>query len=245
MAKRKAEGNKVPEWVVTYGDLMSLLLCFFILLAAFSELKKPREYEEVIQAIQEAFGYSGGKGRVPSETSPTNSTSSVLEQLANYAEDHANMLTNDESVVTGDRERTTIITEGQKFVIGGSLLFQAGSAELTDTVKTRLRTQIADEIRGRTMKVEVRGHAWGYEDLTASGDLRDLSYERAKEVVDFLVDECGVERRVFALVAIGDSEPVSVDVNSARATAENRRVQVFMTEVSADERHPDWNFTGN
>ena len=30
----------VPEWVVTFGDMMSLLLCFFILLQMFSELKK-------------------------------------------------------------------------------------------------------------------------------------------------------------------------------------------------------------
>ena len=57
MAKRKkAEGGDIPEWVVTYGDLMSLLLCFFILIAAFSEIKKEREYQEVVRSIQEAFG---------------------------------------------------------------------------------------------------------------------------------------------------------------------------------------------
>ncbi len=36
MAKKKAANNPgIPEWVLTYGDLMSLLLCFFILLSAF------------------------------------------------------------------------------------------------------------------------------------------------------------------------------------------------------------------
>ena len=29
----------VPEWVVTYGDMMSLLLTFFIMLVSMSELK--------------------------------------------------------------------------------------------------------------------------------------------------------------------------------------------------------------
>ena len=63
MAKRKPpKGSDIPEWVVTYGDLMSLLLCFFILLAAFSELKDPDEYRKVIIAIQEALGYQGGMG---------------------------------------------------------------------------------------------------------------------------------------------------------------------------------------
>ena len=38
MAKRrkKPEAPGVPEWVVTYGDMMTLLLCFFVLLQAFS-----------------------------------------------------------------------------------------------------------------------------------------------------------------------------------------------------------------
>jgi len=57
----------VPEWVVTYGDMMSLLLCFFILLSAFSELKKPREYQRVIDSIKEALGLDGGQGLVRTE----------------------------------------------------------------------------------------------------------------------------------------------------------------------------------
>ena len=57
MGKRKKPAPAgVPEWVVTYGDLMSLLLCFFILLAAFSELKQERDYQEVVRSVQEAFG---------------------------------------------------------------------------------------------------------------------------------------------------------------------------------------------
>ncbi|MBW2606241.1 MAG: type VI secretion system protein TssL, partial [Deltaproteobacteria bacterium] len=29
-----------PAWVVTFGDLMCLLLCFFVLLLSFSEMDK-------------------------------------------------------------------------------------------------------------------------------------------------------------------------------------------------------------
>ncbi len=36
----KKQPPGVPEWVVTFGDMMALLLCFFILLQMFSELKK-------------------------------------------------------------------------------------------------------------------------------------------------------------------------------------------------------------
>ena len=31
-----------PAWMVTYGDMMSLLLCFFIMLVAMSEIKEDK-----------------------------------------------------------------------------------------------------------------------------------------------------------------------------------------------------------
>ena len=59
-----------PLWIVTFGDMMALLLCFFILLQMFSELKKDHEYQRVITAIKEAFGYSGGIGVLPIDDPP-------------------------------------------------------------------------------------------------------------------------------------------------------------------------------
>ena len=60
MARRPKKAQPgVPGWMVTFGDMMALLLCFFILLQMFSELKQDREYQRVITAIKEAFGFSG------------------------------------------------------------------------------------------------------------------------------------------------------------------------------------------
>ena len=57
MAKRpKKQVHGIPMWFVTFGDMMTLLLCLFILLQMFSELKKDREYQRVVTAIKEAFG---------------------------------------------------------------------------------------------------------------------------------------------------------------------------------------------
>jgi len=71
--KPKTEEPGVPEWVVTFGDMMSLLLCFFILLQMFSELKQDHEYQRVITAIKEAFGYAGGIGVMPIDDPPARS----------------------------------------------------------------------------------------------------------------------------------------------------------------------------
>ncbi len=48
-----AEG--APEWMVTFGDLMSLLLTFFILLLSFSSMDVAR-FKEMSGTIKEGFG---------------------------------------------------------------------------------------------------------------------------------------------------------------------------------------------
>jgi chemotaxis protein MotB len=49
------EEEGAPAWVVTFGDLMSLLLCFFVLLLSFSEMDRNR-YRVVSGSVKNAFG---------------------------------------------------------------------------------------------------------------------------------------------------------------------------------------------
>ena len=44
-----------PPWVMTFADLMSLLMCFFVLLLAFSEMDVLK-YKQVAGSMREAFG---------------------------------------------------------------------------------------------------------------------------------------------------------------------------------------------
>lgn len=45
----------IPAWVMTFADLMSLLLAFFVLLFSFSEMDK-NVYKELAGSLKEAFG---------------------------------------------------------------------------------------------------------------------------------------------------------------------------------------------
>jgi len=247
MAKKKeAPKAEVPEWVVTYGDLMSLLLTFFILLAAFSELKQERDYLDVVQAIKEAFGYEGGVGRIPADADPQNVPISLPnEDFQKLKEDLKAMAEVPDPALKGKNERVSIINPGDRFVIGGSLPFEAGSATLSDAVKRTLQDKVAKEIRGRRNKVLIRGHAYGPEDRLKSGlDLRELSFKRANAVTRYLVHEAGVDPKLLETVALGDSEPAQVDRHSTKTPPSNWRVQVVMTGTTIDEVHPDPYGTG-
>ncbi len=52
--KRKAEDG-APAWVVTYGDMMSLLLTFFIILVSMSELKADHKFQRVMESLRQAL----------------------------------------------------------------------------------------------------------------------------------------------------------------------------------------------
>ncbi|MGI9387958.1 MAG: OmpA/MotB family protein [Methyloligellaceae bacterium] len=56
MARKKQEaGGGVPEWLVTFADLMSILVCFFVLIISFS-IQDKEKLQVVAGSMREAFG---------------------------------------------------------------------------------------------------------------------------------------------------------------------------------------------
>lgn len=53
--RRRKSGNALPGWMLTFADLMTLLLTFFILLLSFSKMDVAR-YKAIAQSMQKAFG---------------------------------------------------------------------------------------------------------------------------------------------------------------------------------------------
>jgi len=242
--KRKVSGNEVPAWVVTYGDMMSLLLCFFILLAAFSELKQPREYRKVYISIREALGMRGGMGNVPMESDPRNTMNNELEQLGSRATTNRSRAEATEANVPGRDLHVSRVHEGTVFTVGGTITFDPGSSELSESARRVLSQQVAPRIRDQRVKIRITGHAWGVEDLRGGLSYEDLSYERARTVRDFLVQECEVDPLILRIEAAGNTEPNVVPRSSMEPAGENRRVQVFQTEAVIDRLHPDPYGTG-
>jgi len=227
----------VPEWVVTYGDMMTLLLCFFILLAAFSEMKKDREYQEVVNAIKEAFGYTGGAGMVPTQESPVTSMIQTLEAIQLYKEPEKDPTRADDPGQVGKEATVRTIREGEKFQVGGRIEFAPGSADLSAQSMAALDS-VAQVLRGKNNKIELRGHTAKL-DRTPDGEAVDpivLSYARASAVMRYLLaKEPGLRAEQFRVTGAGPHEPVVARAYTEAAHARNRRVEVYMIEVLVDD----------
>jgi chemotaxis protein MotB len=244
MVKRqKKPAPGVPEWLVTFGDMMALLLCFFILLQMFSQLRQDREYQRVITAIKEAFGYSGGIGVLPINDPPVRSIIEQLEEMAIKQYEENKTARSPVDSVDGAFVRVTKIREGTRFTLGGPAVFDELSAEVTPAIRAELK-KLATLLAGRNNKITVRGHAHAkyLPDGSPWRDLTDLSYERARAVMGVLV-EFGLEDRVFRLEPVGAREPVRPRAHGPAEEAENRRVEVILSEQLVEEANSDADFT--
>jgi len=235
-AKCKCPPEGAPAWVMTFGDMMSLLLTFFILLVSLSEIKKEDEWKAVVEEVKKSFGMKGGGGRLPTDNDPALTLVQILETVQNQQRREQNTSNTDDPGMSGRDQRVTNIREGQYIPVGGMVTFEPGSADLSDRTRAQVRGFIEHEefdIRGTNFIVELRGHAATAEsDLLGNGrDLWDLSYERAKTVMAYLVsDEVGLRREQVRLVGNADREPLAKQAYTPAAQTNNRRVEIMVSE---------------
>ncbi|MEM9347904.1 MAG: flagellar motor protein MotB [Planctomycetota bacterium] len=243
--KCKCPPAGAPDWMVTYGDMVTLLLCFFVLIVSFSEIKKQEQFQSVVEEIQKAFGMRGGGGKLPTEDDPALSLIERLEAIRMRQERVPNKSNVKDPGQTGREPRVTTIREGKQYAIGGKILFEPGSAELSEQNKLQLIDLVSRvKLKDSTNKIELVGHAATMElsesDGT-SGDLRLLSYQRAATVEDFLTGtEIPAAYRLdgarFLLMGAADREPIKPrGINSDEARS-NRRVEIIVTEHVIQDR---------
>lgn len=234
MARKKYQPPQgVPDWLLTYGDIMSLLLCFFVLICAMSEMKADKRYSEVVKSIQRAFGLPGGFGLTASSLPPNLSPEQVLLAVAGK-DDRQTKGRSNERAQAGMDPAVKTIYEGRIYKVGGSIAFPEGEATLPAEAQADLR-RVVDQIRGLTLKVEVRGHA-SKVPLPEGSPYRDhidLSAARARAVRDWLVDptQGGLDPRRLRVVACGAEEPVREPAYDRTEWTRNDRVEIMLTEA--------------
>lgn len=236
-SKCKCPPVGAPDWVMTFGDMMSLLLTFFILLLSLSEIKKEDEWKAVVEEVKKSFGMKGGGGRLPTDNDPALTLVQILETVQNQQRREQNTSNADDPGMSGRDQRVTTVRPGEYIPMEGWITFEPGSADLNEDGMRKIRKFIEQEefdIRGTNFIVELRGHADASEidQLGESGeDLWDLSYDRAKAVMRYLVsEEIGLRQEQIRLIGNADREPLKKQAYTASQRQVNRRVEVRVSE---------------
>ncbi|MEX0717927.1 MAG: flagellar motor protein MotB [Planctomycetaceae bacterium] len=237
MSLQEESAPGVPEWVVTYGDMMSLLLTFFIMLVSMSELKQDKgEVRAMLDSIRQAFGPTNGLFGVPGRSTQKNSAHGARQSDGARAEGGTKRASRSSAGPAGAHRTVERIDQGAVVTLGGPARFARFDATLDDALKADLDV-IAGVLAEKPNRVMVRGHATREplpddQPLVFDGfpvhDRWDLSYARARAVADHLVAR-GIDRRRLLVGAGGDAETHS----PARREDErhsNRRVDVFVLD---------------
>ncbi|MGB9623650.1 MAG: OmpA/MotB family protein [Phycisphaerae bacterium] len=233
------KGESAPLWIISFADLVTLMLSFFVILAAGNN-KKAEEIDpnmtELAAAIRTAFKY------LP----PVNSKDPVDMQIL------LNSLKNQRGKggagskgearrplegAVGLDDRVTTIRTGTQSTMGGAIPFERDSAEIPATAVPTLN-QILSAMRGHTNVFVVKGHTSRDEEYRLRGSDRDLAYERANAVIARLIS-MGVAKETLRAQSCRDYEPRVERAYSEAAHAMNRRVEVIATEELVSELRGD------
>ena len=227
------DGGGIPEWVVTFGDMMSLLLTFFIMLVSMSEIKKDEEYQAIVDSLHQQFGHDASQqSRVPGETTNNSPLQAIASTGATRRSNTEEGGSNVESIV-GEHLQVRTIRPGTNSTLG-VIYFDEDADKLSDANRSDL-LKIIPQIVGKPQKIEIRGHTSRKppEDNDNHQDHWHLAFLRCYHTMHFLMEH-GIKRERIRLSSAGATEPIDNGL-APEHRRRNARVEILMW----DERVAD------
>jgi len=242
MARRKKQsegGGGAPAWLATYGDMMTLVLCFFVLLYSMSTIDAKR-FEEMAESMQKAFNiqpggpssvnrpavFEGGALDNPGDTSRETDSDQVYTS--------AQVLALVQSALQDDEDRNqvtvTVTDRGVVVSLSEQMLFDEGSARLRPEAM-RIIFKIGTVLSRLPNQISVEGHTDpAIPERSIYIDNWGLSAARASRVTAYLNEQMGITQSRLRAVGFGASAPL-VPNNSEANMRLNRRVDIVILSM--------------
>lgn len=225
-------GPQTPEWIVTFSDMISLLVTFFVLLLTFSSL----ESEDVLKLKGLT---SGGSGVVVADLASSMISEPVhrltkTDLIRGIKDPHSRPPEElpDEIAKHGyERGKDQIemdlssIGDGLEIPFGDPCQFAPGSAEVPAELASRA-SELAEVVSHYPYMVLVEGFTDdAFRATPTYPDAESLALARARAVADIMVGTTELERMKVLIAGPGAERPVASN-ETAGGRRENRRVSV-------------------
>jgi chemotaxis protein MotB len=229
-------GSNSPSWAVTFGDLMSLMLVFFVLLFSFASLDL-RRFEQLSRALETSFGQRGGAELVLAGAPRGPEIVAAPDEAGGRAAstDAAQVERLRAAVVSRRLEGVLEVEASPRGVVlrvPAALLFEAGSDELRGDGLPLLH-EIEGLLRPLPGEVSIEGHA---DDAGAPGAANFmLASERALAALRHLVEVEGFDAKRLRATGFGEVKPLFAN-SGPIAREKNRRVEFVLLRENAESR---------
>lgn len=235
--RRPPASSEQQSWLLTYGDMVTLLMAFFVMLFAISSIEQEK-FDAFIAGL-EPFGNSGGSpiGEAPAPVEPPLPSPEAdvvqpvqppaldpgLEALGQQMLAAVGAAGHPEAIeITHDERGLGVTIETDR------VLFEVGSARLTP-MGEQIIAAVAPPLASVGNDVLLEGHA-DTTPLNRNGYTNwNLSTDRAVAVVNALVDRHGLAPHRLTASGFGEFQPRDGG-SGPEAKARNRRVELIVVD---------------
>lgn len=237
--KEKKQKAGAPEYMLTYGDMVTLLLTFFVLMFSVGE-QDPREMRLILSAFSGSLGmFTGGqtlsKGALVEmgmtiESLPAQQKGSSLARAKKEAQQILKPELRTRMVRVMEDER------GIRISLSSDVCFEPGSATLKLDKTSELLRKVSFLAKGLPNRIRIEGHTDDTPIDPASNvgrkypDNWSLSTARALAVLKWMTGEGKVPEKRFEVAGYSHFRPLSPgqEGRSPEYQADNRRVDIIL-----------------
>jgi chemotaxis protein MotB len=240
--KEEPEKENSERWLLTYSDMITLLMLFFIVLYSMINVDSAK-YKQISQELHSVFAGGnwgifesrtsipkrgidnfGGKSSVGSQNPYQTKNTQQVKTLARATEIFKPEIQSKYLQLTMD-ERGLVITLTSDFY------FESGSARLKDEFRP-LMDKVASLLNGLPNFIRIEGHTDNSKvSISKTGENYqtnwDLSSARSISILRYLSETDNVDPRRLSAVAFGEFRPID-DNNIPEGKAYNRRVDIVI-----------------
>ena len=245
--KKNSEGG--ANWMDTYGDMVTLLLCFFVLLYSISNVDQQKWlalvqsfnpnaiYERTETAGEEGpaaeeYGGAGMEADPPSEVSDQETIEEEMQELFEALVEYAQQSGEGQSM-------ETVKGDGYIFVSFDDAVFFDGESYTLRPEGQEILTNIAgflEQKKDAIDEIRIMGHTAQASPNSPNNPTVDrfLSSNRATEAAVFLQEHTDIGGERFVTVGCGQHRPIDSN-ETAQSRSHNRRVEIVIAGRNVED----------
>lgn len=250
---RTESENQGGKWLLTFNDMVTLLLTFFVLILSMSSLDKSK-LEEAASSMRTVFDLSerGTREEVAvftpfvlpvKKAPPTDEAALAFERekddlaerinreaqriAAKRSEERGFVAPGEDLLSWEGIMEARVMADGVSVALGEKLLFETGKVEISEGNQPALQV-LCSLLRGIDCRIQVAGNT----DEVPINNGRfpsnwELSVARAVSVINYFISEGSILPKRLSAAGYADSRPRFPAVND-RNRELNRRVEVLL-----------------
>ena len=234
--KTEEEHENNERWLITYADLITLLLAFFIMMYVFSK-KDAQKYDEVVGHLKTIFtGASSTSGQakvgppVPFDLPikiAQGSSEEVQKKLKNELQSLTSNSASQKNISVFVDERGTVVR------ILDKAFFDEGKADFKEKAKKAL-DKIVPVLKSTNNNIRIEGHTDNVPISTHEFRSNwELSVRRATEVVRYLIERYDFSPEKISAVGYAEHRPIASN-DTAENRALNRRIEIIIMKSTKE-----------